>query len=241
MSAYSVVSYPDAATVGTDGAQGPYDDRTPSGVLQNVGYSQARFTIASMLDAGLKTPMVWLDVESVPGFDWSADAHANAAVVTGAARGYTDAGYRVGVYSTPYLWAQIVGDLRLGVPEWRPAGASSRAAAESRCGDDWVIQGGAAVMVQWVEQERDQDVTWSVSLVEVRAQRASKPGPCWRVSVVGWCRGSSLVLLAPPPASVPVGGLETCRVRVGGLRRCPSLRLPCWHEVARPWRAAKES
>lgn len=157
--AYSVISYPDAATVQEHGSTGPYDDSTPTGLLQNVGYAQARFNISSLVGAGLETPMVWLDVESVPGFDWSADPRANAAVVQGAARGYADAGYRVGVYSTPYLWSQIVGDLALDLPEWRPAGPTSRATAESRCGADWVIQGGAAVIVQWVEQQRDQNVT----------------------------------------------------------------------------------
>lgn len=157
--AYAVLSYPDAATVESYGSQGPYDESTATGLLQNVGWSQARFSIASMVQAGLETPMVWLDVESVPGFDWSADPRANAAVVQGAARGYAEAGYRVGVYSTPYLWQRIVGDLSLGVPEWRPAGPTSRAGALARCGEDWVVQGGAAVLVQWVEQQRDQNVT----------------------------------------------------------------------------------
>jgi hypothetical protein len=65
----------------------------------------------------------------------------------------------VGVYSTPYLWEQIVGDLALGVPEWRAAGPTSRAEAQERCGEDWSIQGGEAVMGQWVEGQRDLDVT----------------------------------------------------------------------------------
>lgn len=159
VASYSVLSYPDAATLEAYGGRGPHDAGTPEGLLRNVGWAQALFNIESMLATGLETPMVWLDIESVPGFDWSADTAANAAVVQGAARGYTDAGYRIGVYSTPYLWQQIVGDLALGVPEWRPAGPSSRAAAEARCGDDWVIQGGAAVIVQWVEQRRDLNVT----------------------------------------------------------------------------------
>ena len=73
--------------------------------------------------------MVWVDVEPVPDFEWSGDTVANAAVVEGAARGYADAGYRVGVYSTPYLWEGVVGDLALGLPEWRAAGETSRAEA----------------------------------------------------------------------------------------------------------------
>ena len=33
----------------------------------------------------------------------------------GAARAYTDAGFAVGVYSTPYLWETVVGNFELGV------------------------------------------------------------------------------------------------------------------------------
>jgi hypothetical protein len=29
----------------------------------------------------------------------------------------------------------------------------------SRCGDDWVIQGGSGVLGQWVEAGRDRNVT----------------------------------------------------------------------------------
>ena len=53
----------------------------------------------------------------------------------------------------------MVGNLSLGVPEWRAAGQTSRAEATSRCGPDWMIQGGAAVLGQWVEHGRDQNIT----------------------------------------------------------------------------------
>jgi hypothetical protein len=130
------------------------------GRLKNVGYQQARFNIGTMGTVGLLSPIVWLDVEPVPDFEWSEDLQANAAVLTGVARGYVDAGFKIGVYSTPGLYARVVGDFSLGgVPEWRAAGETSRAEALSRCGDDWSIQGGQAVMGQWVEQQRDQDVT----------------------------------------------------------------------------------
>ena len=74
-------------------------------------------------------------------------------------RALSAAGYRVGVYSTPYLWEQIVGDLTLGVPEWRAAGETSRAEALERCGADWSIQGGEPVMGQWLQASRDHNVT----------------------------------------------------------------------------------
>ncbi|WP_341926447.1 hypothetical protein [Nocardioides psychrotolerans] len=159
VSAYAVASYPEAPELRRFATEGPYDGSDGLGALRNVGYQQARFNIASMQTAGLETPIVWIDVEPVPDFEWSSDPVANAAVVEGLARGYRDAGYDIGVYSTPYLWEGVVGDLALGVPEWRAAGQTSREEALGRCGTDWVIQGGEAVMGQWVEAGRDQNVT----------------------------------------------------------------------------------
>jgi len=158
-SAYAVASYPDDATLAQHGGTGPYDGSSRLGALQNTGYQQALFNVGSMRRAGLETPIVWIDVEPVPDFEWSGDLTANAAVVDGVARGYVDAGYTIGVYSTPALWAGVVGGFELGVPEWRAAGQTSRAEAESRCGADWVIQGGDGVLGQWVEQARDQNIT----------------------------------------------------------------------------------
>lgn len=157
--AYAVGSFPDDTTLARHGSAGPYDSSTATGALQNTGYAQAAFNVASMEAAGLLTPVVWLDIEPVPDFGWSDDASANTAVVQGLARGYTDAGYEIGVYSTPALWEQIVGDLELGLPEWRAAGHTSAQEALARCGEDWVIQGGSAVLAQWVESDRDHNVT----------------------------------------------------------------------------------
>ncbi|HVK29432.1 MAG TPA: hypothetical protein VM575_13915 [Nocardioides sp.] len=160
VSVYAVSSYPDAATLEDEGANGPYDASTTIGQLKNVGYAQARFNIGTMATVGLLSPIVWIDVEPVPDFEWSGNLRANAAVIEGVARGYVDAGFRIGVYSTPSLYERVVGDFDLGgVPEWRAAGQTSKAEALNRCGDDWSIQGGTAVMGQWVEDQRDQNVT----------------------------------------------------------------------------------
>jgi hypothetical protein len=159
VAAYSVISYPDQATLATYADRGPFDGGTLLGALRNTGFQQARFNVASMKQAGLLTPIVWLDIESVPGFDWTVDKEANAAVIQGAARGYTSAGYRIGIYSTPAIWAGIAGGLTFGVPEWRAAGPTSMAEALRRCEDDWSIQGGPGVLAQWVEGQRDLDTT----------------------------------------------------------------------------------
>ncbi|WP_343907720.1 hypothetical protein, partial [Nocardioides aquiterrae] len=157
--AYAVVSLPDAAALAEHGRDGPYDGTSPLGAHANAGYQQALANVVTMRRAGLASPVVWVDVEPVPDFEWSADPIRNAAVVEGALRGYRDAGYRVGIYSTPALWAGVVGDFAPGLPEWRAAGETSRAEARARCGDDWSIQGGPAVLAQWVADERDQDLT----------------------------------------------------------------------------------
>lgn len=158
--AYAVNSYPDEETLATYGSRGPHDGSTRLGALRNVGYQQALFNLETMNAAGLLTPIIWLDVEPVPIFEWSADKKANAAVVEGAARGYTDAGYAIGAYSTPLLWDTVVGDFTLGgIPEWRAAGETSQAEALERCGSDWSFQGGPGVIGQWLEDNRDRNVT----------------------------------------------------------------------------------
>ncbi len=159
IAAYAVASFPDDVALATHGDDGPFDGDTRLGSLRNTGYQQARYNIASMRRTGLVSPVLWIDVEPVPDFEWSADPEANAAVVQGLARGYTDAGLRIGVYSTAHLWQGVVGGLRLGVPEWRAAGQTSGAEALARCGQDSQIQGGRAVLGQWVEDDRDQNLT----------------------------------------------------------------------------------
>ncbi|WP_238993602.1 hypothetical protein [Nocardioides caldifontis] len=157
--AYAVTSYPDDATLEKYRDQGPYDGSSELGALRNVGYQQALFNLATMEAAGLRSPVVWIDVEPVPVFEWSDDLEANAAVVEGAARGYTDRGHQIGAYSTQALWRAVVGDLALGIPEWRAAGQTSRQEALRRCGEEAMFQGGQGVIAQWVQDQRDLNVT----------------------------------------------------------------------------------
>ncbi len=157
--AYSVISTPRKGDLETYGGKGPFDRGTRLGQHSNVGYQQAKLNLSTMKGAGLRSPIIWLDVEPVPAFDWPSDTAANAAVVRGAARGYTDAGFRIGVYSTHALWQRVVGDLRLGIPEWRAAGQTSKAEALRRCGKERMFQGGRSVLGQWVEAGRDMNIT----------------------------------------------------------------------------------
>ena len=150
VSAYSVISWPSAEQLARYG--------TPA----KAGRAQALANLATLKAAGLTTPAIWLDVEPVPDFDWPSGKGAlaaNAEVVTAVAQTYADSGYQVGVYSTTALWQRVVGTLSLGLREWRAAGHTSRAEALVRCGAQRTIQGGSAVLAQWVEDGRDRNVT----------------------------------------------------------------------------------
>ena len=169
VAAYSIVSWPNVRIRQQYRLQGPYDASTRLGGLRNVGYQQARYNVATMQRVGLQTPAVWVDVEPVSHFDWTRDARANTAVVVGAIRGYRDAGYRVGVYSVTSLWSEVVGGLRLGLPEWRAVGEDTRAEALRHCAPSYSVQGGQALLAQWVDGRRDRDVTCPRALAQLEA------------------------------------------------------------------------
>lgn len=161
VSAYAVATYPSDADLAEHGDDGPYDADTTPGRLANWGHAQAEFNLATLEEMGLDVPAVWIDVEPVPTpplVAWSSDKAANAAVVKGIERAYREADLTVGVYSTPGLWDTVVGNLSFGVPEWRAAGETSESEAVSRCGGE-SIQGGDALIGQWVEERRDRNVT----------------------------------------------------------------------------------
>jgi hypothetical protein len=156
--AYAVVTYPTRGQLRRYGAAGPRSDGDRAGRLFNTGYAQARLNLATMQAAGLSSPVVWLDVEPVTEpAPWSGDVLANRTVLEGSMTAYRDAGLRLGVYSTPYLWRSVVGDVRYRLPEWRTAGLTSRAAAERRCAGP-AIQGGRPVLAQWADARVDYDV-----------------------------------------------------------------------------------
>ena len=95
----------------------------------------------------------------MPHYEWSGNTAANAAVVAGAAQGYLDAGY--GSASTPRRTSgsRSSATSRSGVPGVAGGRADLAGRGLSRCGEDWLIQGGEAVLGQWVEDNRDQNVT----------------------------------------------------------------------------------
>jgi hypothetical protein len=155
--AYAMTTYPTASQLTRYGLRGPYRGTDKLTKLRNAGYAQAQFNVATMKAAGLRSPIVWVDVEPYKVRPWSKSIAGNRAVVQGTTQAYLKAGLRVGYYSTPYLWGSILGSIDYGRPEWRATGHSSRATALASC-KAASIQGGRAVLGQWVYANRDWDV-----------------------------------------------------------------------------------
>jgi hypothetical protein len=81
--------------------------------LRPVGSAQAAFNVATMCEAGLKVPMVWVDVEPYRVAPWSNSRASNNAVIDGVLAGYKAAGLRTGIYSYDGGWKLITEVARL--------------------------------------------------------------------------------------------------------------------------------
>ena len=149
----------DAAALAEHGGRGPFDAATELGALANTGYQQALANVATMRAPAWSARSCGWTSSTCPTSSGAATSRPTGPWSRARPGGTPTPGYEVGVYSTPHLWRDVVGDLALGLPEWRAAGQTSQAEALSRCGEDWQIQGGAAVLGQWVQGERDLDVT----------------------------------------------------------------------------------
>ena len=160
-SAYSMTTFPTAAQLSTYGGSGPWLPTSRGARLRNAGYQQAVFNVASMRQAGLAVPFVWVDVEPYPTHPWSGSVLANRQVVRGVVRAYEDAGYRVGFYSYDGGWRAVVGSWRKpAYPAWVPVGPvrNGRSVAIARCARP-SFSGGPVLLAQWVQDARDRDVT----------------------------------------------------------------------------------
>lgn len=152
--AYAVLSYPTAAQLKAHGGRGAATTR-----LTRVGAAQANRNVTAMRRAGLRPPMVWIDVEPVRLAPWSGAPSYNNAVVNGAVAAYKAAGLQVGFYSYAYGWREITGGRRLpSYPTWVPSGSDTRASAVRRCGQR-SFSGGPVWMGQWTAGDRDHNVT----------------------------------------------------------------------------------
>jgi len=89
----------------------------------NYGYNAARWSISFLHDAGFKTRMWWLDIET--SNYWSSDTAANDRVIAGALDAIRQSGGAAAIYSTDYQWEQIAGTFVPGVPAWYATGVAT--------------------------------------------------------------------------------------------------------------------
>lgn len=174
--AYLVPSFPTPRELAAAG-QGlygdcPHDSAPRTCRLHNAGVAMAADAIAVMHQAGVPAPMVWLDVEFRSGAARWRHHPANLAVIKGVVRGMHHAGVRFGVYSTSLMWHDIVGNYRLNVPNWLPAGSGRPHDAEQRC--ETSATGGPTWIAQYT-RSLDNDITCPVMDVV-----PGHPGRLWR-------------------------------------------------------------
>jgi hypothetical protein len=151
--AYAVATYPTPGQLGRYGGAGTLRTK-----LIRTGIAQAEYNIANLRAVGLKTPVIWVDVEPYSVAPWSSSHAANNAVIRGVITGYRRAGYRVGLYSYAYGWREITGGLRSTLPTWVPTGTGTRAGAAAMCRGR-SFSGGPVIIGQWANQVRDVDLT----------------------------------------------------------------------------------
>jgi hypothetical protein len=118
----------------------------------NYGFNSAAgaFAYAQASTGGATGRLWWLDVE--PDNSWSStDIVANRAALQGSIDFLQrQPGVVVGIYSTARMWARIMADHRLPLPNW-VAGSTTAAEAVARCAPAFSATGGPVVLSQWVE------------------------------------------------------------------------------------------
>lgn len=109
----------------------------------------------------------WLDVETMNTWQSGSEQarDRNRAALEGMADHLDSLDAQVGLYSTGYQWRQIVGEVERSSPlysldSWL-AGARNRYDAARRCADEPLTAGGSVLMVQYVDDDLDHDVSCS--------------------------------------------------------------------------------
>jgi hypothetical protein len=113
--------------------------------------------------------MVWVDVEFRGYHPWTHNRFRNAAVIRGVVASLRHHHVPFGVYTTSYMWHEIVGRYRLHVPNWLPAGEARARAAKRMCRQ--TATGGRTWLVQYTHA-LDENLTCPV-LNPVRGVRSS--------------------------------------------------------------------
>jgi hypothetical protein len=106
----------------------------------NYGYNAAKDASAYATGAGVTSTLWWLDIEEANS--WSNDLSVNDATIQGAIDYLNSQNIRVGVYSVPFMWKNIVGTYvptqTLGgsatsIPTWFPIGVTNLVGAINTC------------------------------------------------------------------------------------------------------------
>lgn len=123
------------------------------GGLVAAARAQAQVNLQTLRRAGLRVPLIWVDVEPQAYLaPWGDDVRANRLTVLTIRDTYRAAGYRVGFYSSDNPWREITGGLRVDDPVWVTVGPRGRAAAVAKCAAP-TFSGGPAVLAQWWDDD----------------------------------------------------------------------------------------
>jgi hypothetical protein len=121
-------------------------DAPRSGDPASYGRKVALDALARAERAGLRLPVLWLDVEVLN--HWSTSGAFNVAVINGAIRALQSSGVTAGIYSSVPMWQQITGGARLSVPVWLATSVSDYRQLPQWCVTG--LGGRAADMTQYV-------------------------------------------------------------------------------------------
>ena len=186
--AYAISTYPTRAELARYGGTGTMAER-----LRRTGAAQAEFNLATMARVGLRSPMVWIDVEPRTRSPWSAHTAKNNAVIDGAIARYKAAGVRAGIYSYDKAWKKITGGRALpGVAAWVPVGHTGRAVAAARCAVP-SFAGTKPLLTQWTDGVRDHNLTCPG--VTERAARGNLLTPYLNVRLAIGSHGAAVAAL----------------------------------------------
>lgn len=92
--------------------------------LRNSGWAQGVYAQQSLRRIGARPPMVWVDVEVRHQQPWTNKPALNRLVIQALISSLQHRGYRVGIYSTYYMWRDIAG-YTSSLPEWVPSSSTS--------------------------------------------------------------------------------------------------------------------
>ena len=165
----------DQVTTWPEAGATPYGDcagENDTACSWQYGYERARNSVVSFFTPAARAAQVdslpsrytwWLDVETMNTWQsGSPEALArNRAALEGMTAYLLAEGGRVGLYSTSYQWAQIVGTVPstsnlVGRNSWL-AGATSLTQAKSNCSRVPLVPGGRVTLTQYVPESLDRD------------------------------------------------------------------------------------